>query len=109
MAAGADFIKTSTGKISLSATLPVGLCMAEAIRDFAEQTGRRIGLKIAGGVRTAKQGWQHLVVVQETLGPEWLDPSLFRIGASSMLDDVLFQWQFLQSGRYARPEHVGIV
>ena len=109
MAAGADFIKTSTGKISVSATLPIGLCMSEAIRDFADQTGRQVGLKIAGGVRTAKQGWQHLVVVQETLGPEWLDPTLFRIGASGMLDDVLFQWQFLESGRYARPEHVGIV
>jgi deoxyribose-phosphate aldolase len=109
MAAGADFIKTSTGKIPVAATLPVGLCMAEAIRDFAEQTGRRVGLKIAGGVKTAKQGWQHMVVLQETLGPEWLDPSLYRIGASGMLDDVLFQYQYLTTGRYPRREYVGIV
>jgi deoxyribose-phosphate aldolase len=108
MAAGADFIKTSTGKIGTSATLPVALCMAEAIRDFADQTGRQIGFKAAGGVRTAKQGWQYLVLLQETLGPAWLTPSLFRVGASSMLNDVLMQLQFQRSGHYARPEHVSV-
>ena len=108
MAAGADFIKTSTGKIGVSSTLPVILCMSEAIRDFADQTGRQVGLKAAGGIRTAKQGWQHLVVVQETLGPEWLTPSLFRVGASSMLNDVLMQLHYLKTGRYDRPEHVSV-
>lgn len=108
MAAGADFIKTSTGKVATNATLPVALCMAEAIRDFADQTGRRVGFKAAGGVRTAKQGWQYLVLMQEVLGPEWLTPSLFRIGASSMLNDVLMQLQFQRSGHYARPEHVSV-
>jgi deoxyribose-phosphate aldolase len=108
MAAGADFIKTSTGKIGVSSTLPVILCMSEAIRDFADQTGRQVGLKAAGGIRTAKQGWQHLVVVQETLGPEWLTPSLFRVGASSMLNDVLMQLHYLKTGRYDRPENVSV-
>ena len=108
MAAGADFIKTSTGKIGTSSTLPVILCMSEAIRDFADQTGRQIGLKAAGGIKTAKQGWQHLVVVQETLGPEWLTPALFRVGASSMLNDVLMQLHFLKTGRYDRPENVSV-
>ena len=108
MAAGADFIKTSTGKVATNATLPVALCMAEAIRDFAEQTGRQVGFKAAGGVRTAKQGWQYLVVMQEVLGPEWLTPAMFRIGASSMLNDVLMQLQFQRAGRYARPDHVSI-
>ena len=91
MAAGADFIKTSTGKIGTSATLPVALCMAEAIRDFAEQTGRPVGLKVAGGIRTAKQAWQYLVVVFETLGSAWLTPDRFRLGASSLLNDLLMQ------------------
>jgi deoxyribose-phosphate aldolase len=108
MAAGADFIKTSTGKIGVNATLPFALCMAEAIRDFADQTGRKVGFKAAGGVKTAKQGWQYLVLMQETLGPEWLTPSMFRIGASSMLNDVLMQLQFQRSGHYARPEHVSV-
>jgi deoxyribose-phosphate aldolase len=102
--AGADFIKTSTGKVGTNATLPVALCMLEAIRE----SGRRVGFKAAGGVRTAKQGWQYLVVAQETLGPDWLDPSLFRIGASSMLNDVLHQLHFLATGRYDRPEHASI-
>ena len=91
MAAGADVIKTSTGKIGTAATLPVALCMAEAIRDFADQTGRVVGLKLAGGMRTAKQSWQYLVIVSETLGPDWLDPDRFRIGASTLLNDVLMQ------------------
>ncbi len=104
MAAGADFIKTSTGKIGTSATLPVALCMAEAIRDFADAEGRAVGLKVAGGIRTAKQSWQYLVVIAETLGQQWLDPDLFRIGASSLLNDVLLQLDRLGTGRYPRPD-----
>ncbi len=106
MAAGADFIKTSTGKVPSAATLPMALCMAEAIRDFADQTGRQVGLKAAGGVRTAKQGWQYLVVIQEVLGPAWLTPDLFRVGASGLLNDVLLQLRFQASGHYARPDDV---
>lgn len=108
MAAGADFVKTSTGKVPAAASLPLALCMAEAIRDFADQTGRRVGFKAAGGVRTAKQGWQYLVLMQEVLGPEWLTPGLLRIGASSLLNDVLLQLRSQTSGRYARPEHVSV-
>ena len=108
MEAGADFIKTSTGKVGVNATLPTALCMLEAIRDFHHETGKRIGFKAAGGIKTAKQGWQYLVVAQETVGPEWLDPSLFRIGASSMLNDVLHQLHFLKTGRYDRPEHASV-
>lgn len=108
MAAGADFVKTSTGKVPSAATLPVALCMAEAIRDFADQTGRQVGFKAAGGVRTAKQGWQYLVVMQETLGPEWLTPDLFRIGASSLLNDVLLQRRFRDSGRYPGHHDVSV-
>ena len=104
MAAGADFIKTSTGKIGTSATLPVALCMAEAIRDFADAGGRAVGLKVAGGIRTAKQSWQYLVVIAETLGERWLHPDLFRIGASSLLNDVLLQVDRLGTGRYPRPD-----
>ena len=104
MAAGADFIKTSTGKIGSAATLPVALCMAEAIRDFADAGGREVGLKVAGGIRTAKQSWQYLVVVAETLTQRWLRPDLFRIGASSLLNDVLLQLDRLESGRYPRPD-----
>ena len=104
MAAGADFIKTSTGKIGTSATLPVALCMAEAIRDFADAEGRAVGLKVAGGIRTAKQSWQYLVVIAETLGPQWLHPDLFRIGASSLLNDVLLQLDRQATGRYPRPD-----
>jgi deoxyribose-phosphate aldolase len=103
MAAGADFIKTSTGKIGTSATPPTALCMAEAIRDFADQTGRPVGLKLAGGIRTAKQSWQYLVLVQETLGAEWLTPERFRLGASSLLNDVLMQIAKLRTGAYQRP------
>jgi deoxyribose-phosphate aldolase len=105
MVAGADVIKTSTGKISSAATFPVALCMSEAIRDFADQTGRPVGLKLAGGIRTAKQAWQHMVIVGETLGTEWLTPSRFRLGASSLLNDVLMQLAFQRTGRYQRPEH----
>jgi deoxyribose-phosphate aldolase len=104
MAAGADFIKTSTGKIGTAATLPVALCMSEAIRDYFEQTGRMVGLKVAGGVRTAKQSWQYLVIVNETLGPRWMTPTWFRIGASSLLNDVLMQIRMQREGRYQRPD-----
>jgi deoxyribose-phosphate aldolase len=104
MAAGADVIKTSTGKIGTSATLPVNLCMCEAIREFHEQTGRRVGLKLAGGIRTAKQAWQHEVIVSETLGPDWLTPDWLRIGASSLLNDVLMQIRMQATGRYQRPD-----
>ncbi len=101
MAAGADFIKTSTGKISPASTLPVALCMAEAIRDFADDTGRRVGLKVAGGIRSGKDAIRYLVIVNETLGPEWLDPRLFRVGASSLLNDLLMQIDFQRTGLYS--------
>ena len=105
MAAGADFIKTSTGKINPAATLPVMLCMLEAIRDVHEETGRVVGMKPAGGIRTAKQAVQHLVVLHETLGPDWLTPDRFRLGASSLLNDVLMQIRAQKTGRYQNPEH----
>src|ERR1700674_2389554 len=91
MAAGADFIKTSTGKLPSAATLPVLLCMLEAIRDVYEETGRAVGMKPAGGIRTAKQAVQNLVIVNETLGQDWLTPDRFRLGASSLLNNVLMQ------------------
>jgi deoxyribose-phosphate aldolase len=100
MAAGADFIKTSTGKIQPAATLPVALVMLEAVRDFHDRTGRMVGMKPAGGVRTAKQAIQHLVVVNETLGPDWLTPEWFRLGASSLLNDCLMQLAKERTGRY---------
>ncbi|MBK5221884.1 MAG: deoxyribose-phosphate aldolase [Acidimicrobiia bacterium] len=103
MLAGADFIKTSTGKVGTNATPPTALCMAEAIRDHADRTGTAVGLKLAGGIRTAKQSWQYLVLVQETLGAEWLTPDRFRLGASSLLNDVLMQIAKLRSGTYQRP------
>jgi deoxyribose-phosphate aldolase len=104
MAAGADVIKTSTGKIPLASTMPTALCMAEGIRDYREQTGRVVGLKLAGGIRSAKMAWQYLVVVGETLGPEWLRPERFRLGASSLLNDLLMQRRWLATGRYQRPD-----
>jgi deoxyribose-phosphate aldolase len=100
MAAGADFIKTSTGKVSKNSTMPTALCMAEAIRDYADQTGEIVGLKVAGGIRTAKQAWHYLVLISETLGQDWLTPDLFRIGASSLLNDALLQLQKMETGRY---------
>ena len=105
MAAGGDFIKTSTGKLSSAATLPVALCMLEAIRDVHEETGRRVGMKPAGGVRQAKQAIQHLVLVHETLGVEWLTPDLYRIGASSLLNDLLMQLRKEKTGRYQGPDY----
>ena len=108
MAAGADFIKTSTGKLSSAATLPVALVMLEAIRDVFEETGRRVGFKPAGGIRNAKQAVQHLVLVHETLGPEWLTPDLYRIGASSLLNDVLMQIRKERTGAYRSPDEFTI-
>jgi len=105
MAAGADFIKTSTGKLSGAATLPVTLCMLEAIRDVHEETGRMIGMKPAGGIRQAKQAVQYLVQLYETLGPEWLTPDLYRIGASTLLNDVLMQIRKERTGRYQSPDY----
>jgi deoxyribose-phosphate aldolase len=105
MAAGADFIKTSTGKISPAATLPVALVMLEAIRDVQDETGRKIGFKPAGGIRTAKQAIQHLVLVHETLGPDWLTPDLHRFGASSLLNDVLMQIRKERTGAYQSPDY----
>jgi len=105
MAAGADFIKTSTGKIQPAATLPVALVMLEAIRDFHDRTGRVVGFKPAGGVRTAKQAVQHLVLVNETLGPDWLTPDRYRIGASSLLNDCLMQLAKERTGRYQSADH----
>ena len=100
MAAGADFVKTSTGKLPGAATLPVQLVMLEAIRDVYEETGRKVGMKPAGGVRTSKNAIQYLVQVHETLGPEWLTPDLYRIGASSLLNDVLMQLAKQKTGVY---------
>jgi deoxyribose-phosphate aldolase len=100
MAAGADFIKTSTGKISPAATLPVTLCMLEAIRDVHDETGRMVGMKPAGGIRQAKQAVQYLVVLHETLGVDWLTPDLFRFGASTLLNDVLMQIRKQKTGAY---------
>jgi deoxyribose-phosphate aldolase len=105
MAAGADFIKTSTGKLPSSATLPVTLCMLEAIRDVHEETGRRVGMKAAGGVRQAKQAVQHLVQLHETLGTEWLTPDLYRLGASTLLNDLLMQIRKQKTGRYQSPDY----
>jgi deoxyribose-phosphate aldolase len=103
MAAGADFIKTSTGKLPSAATLPVTLVMLEAIRDVYEETGRRVGMKPAGGIRTAKQAVQYLVQLHETLGVEWLTPDLYRLGASSLLNDILMQLRKEKTGRYQSP------
>ncbi len=108
MAAGGDFIKTSTGKLSSAATLPVALVMLEAIRDVYDETGRIVGFKPAGGVRTAKQAIQHLVLVNETLGTQWLTPDLYRIGASSLLNDVLMQIRKERTGAYRSPDEFTI-
>jgi deoxyribose-phosphate aldolase len=108
MAAGADFIKTSTGKLPSAATLPVALVMLEAIRDVYEETGRMVGMKPAGGIRNAKQAVQHLVLVHETLGPDWLTPDLYRLGASSLLNDVLLQIRKEKTGAYQSPDYFTI-
>ena len=100
IAAGGDFIKTSTGKVQPAATPGVTLVMLECIRDHFYATGRKIGMKPAGGVRTAKQALQYLVIVKETLGDAWLDPDLFRFGASALLNDVLMQLEKERTGLY---------
>jgi deoxyribose-phosphate aldolase len=105
MAAGADFIKTSTGKLPGAATLPVTLCMLEAIRDVYEENGRMVGMKPAGGIRQAKQAVQYLVQLHETLGPDWLTPDLYRLGASSLLNDVLMQLRKEKTGVYQSPDY----
>jgi deoxyribose-phosphate aldolase len=104
MDAGADFIKTSTGKAAEGATPGVILVMLEAIRDYAERTGRIVGMKPAGGVSTSKAALGVLVLVKETLGDEWLTPDLLRIGASSVLNDLLLQYTKTETGRYGRAE-----
>jgi deoxyribose-phosphate aldolase len=102
MMAGADFIKTSTGKETVNATLPVGLVMARAIREYAEETGMAVGFKPAGGIRTAKQSLEWLALMKEELGDAWLAPHLFRLGASSgMLADIERQLEFHVTGRYS--------
>ncbi|MGF1665581.1 MAG: deoxyribose-phosphate aldolase [Acidimicrobiia bacterium] len=105
MAAGADFIKTSTGKINPAATLPVTLVMLEAIRDYRALTGVQVGMKPAGGIRTSKEAIRFLVVLNETLGREWMSANWFRFGASSLLNDLLMQIRYLQTGRYQSPDY----
>jgi deoxyribose-phosphate aldolase len=108
MLAGADMIKTSTGKVTPAATPPVTLVMLEAVRDFWLTTGRRVGVKAAGGIRTAKDAIKYLVLVNETAGPDWLDPDYFRFGASTLLNDLLLQRQRMASGHYSGPDYVTI-
>jgi deoxyribose-phosphate aldolase len=105
IAGGADFIKTSTGKVTTNATLPIALCMLETIRDVHEETGRVVGMKVAGGIRQAKQAVQYLVQVHETLGVGWLTPDRYRIGASTLLNDVLMQLRKERTGRYQNPDY----
>ena len=106
--AGADFIKTSTGKVAPAATLPVTLLMLEVVRDWHRLTGQRIGVKPAGGIRTSKDAIRYLVTVAETVGEEWLRPGLFRFGASSLVGDVLLQRQRLATGHYSGADYVTI-
>jgi deoxyribose-phosphate aldolase len=108
MIAGADFIKTSTGKVSPAATLPVTLVMLEAVRDWREATGAMVGMKPAGGIRTAKDALRYLVVVNETVGTDWLTPDWFRFGASSLLNDLLLQRQKLATGHYSGADYVTV-
>jgi deoxyribose-phosphate aldolase len=108
MAAGADFIKTSTGKVQPAATLPVSLVMMESIRDFVRETGRPVGFKAAGGIRTAKQAINYLVLTYETLGSEWMTPERLRLGASTLLNDVLMQIDKERTGVYQSPDYFTI-
>lgn len=108
MRAGGHFIKTSTGKVSPAATLPVTLVMLEAIRDYFYDTGEMIGMKPAGGIRTSKEALQYLVMVKETLGAAWLSPDWFRFGASSLLTDVNMQLAKMADGHYQRPEEMSM-
>jgi deoxyribose-phosphate aldolase len=108
MAAGADFIKTSTGKVQPAATPAVVLVMLEAVRDYYQLTGKKIGVKPAGGIRTTKDAIKQLVLVNETAGPEWLNPELFRIGASALLNDLLMQRMKMKSGQYSGRNYVSL-
>ena len=108
MLAGADFIKTSTGKVAPAATAPVVLVMLEAVRDYFALTGTKIGVKPAGGIRTTKDAIKQLVLVKETAGDQWLTPDLFRIGASALLNDLLMQRMKLRSGHYASANYVTV-
>lgn len=105
MLAGADFIKTSTGKVQPAATLPVTLVMLEAVRDYQEMTGLHIGVKPAGGIRTSKDAIKYLVMVNETCGDDWLNPDMFRFGASSLLNELLMQRTKMTTGRYSGPDY----
>ncbi|MEZ5091508.1 deoxyribose-phosphate aldolase [Nocardioides sp.] len=105
MMAGADFIKTSTGKIQPAATLPVTLVMLEAVRDFRDSTGRQVGVKPAGGIRTSKDAIKYLVMVNEITGEDWLSPDWFRFGASSLLNELLMQRTKMLTGRYSGPDY----
>jgi deoxyribose-phosphate aldolase len=104
--AGGDFIKTSTGKVTPAATPPVSLVMLETVRDFALSTGQRRGVKLAGGIRAAKDAVRYLVMVREVAGEDWLDPALFRLGASTLLNDLLLQRQKERDGAYSGPDYV---
>ncbi|WP_446665788.1 deoxyribose-phosphate aldolase [Flexivirga sp. B27] len=108
MLAGADFIKTSTGKVQPAATMPVTLLMLEAVRDWRELTGEMIGVKPAGGIRTSKDALRYLVMVSEIAGDDWLTPQWFRFGASSLLTDLLLQRQKLRTGAYSGADYVTI-
>ncbi|WP_031516141.1 deoxyribose-phosphate aldolase [Streptomyces sp. NRRL F-5123] len=108
MLAGADFIKTSTGKVAVNATPPNTLLMLEAVRDFRDAVGVQVGVKPAGGIRTSKDAIKYLVMVNETLGDDWLSPEWFRFGASSLLNDLLMQRQKLRTGRYSGPDYVTV-
>src|SRR6266567_2196069 len=105
MMAGADFIKTSTGKEAVNATIPVGVVMARAIRDYYEQTGYKVGFKPAGGIRSAKESLDWLILMKEELGNEWLNNTLFRIGASGLLSDIERQLSYFVTGHYAAAHH----
>jgi deoxyribose-phosphate aldolase len=108
MLAGGDFIKTSTGKVTVNATIPITMLMLQAVRDWYDEHGVLIGVKPAGGIRTAKDAIKYLVVVKETAGEQWLNPDLFRFGASSLLNDVLMQRQKLKTGHYSGPDYVSV-
>src|ERR1700754_1626834 len=101
MLAGADFIKTSTGKVQPAATPPVTMVMLQAVRDYRDATGRMVGVKPAGGIRTAKDAVRYLVMVNEVAGPDWLDPDWFRFGASTLLNDLLMQRTKMRTGVYS--------
>jgi deoxyribose-phosphate aldolase len=106
MLAGADFIKTSTGKVTPAATLPVTLLMLQAVRDFRAATGRQIGVKAAGGIRSSKDAIRYLVTVHEIAGQDWLTPEYFRFGASSLLDDLIRQSLRMRTGGYVGTDYV---